>query len=301
MIITYQRPDTIGHNLDPEAPDAAQSIDALIALAREASRSPDPAAALQKGIEERFDVYQSVPAEGADGRITGYFTASIPVSTSRSPRDTVPIYESAPGRRSGLTRRELAAGRFRARVRYWTASPIDLMFFQTEGSGWGLLPDGKRIWLADDGDNKHRWHGLKPALVECGLADETLDGRGLRELLKSYPAAVQQKLADLDPSYVFLSSRDSAAVELVARRSVAVDPRYAPLGLPALLSSSELVSPSSAETRPFTRVVFTADVGGAIKGPDRVDYYWGEGDLAQAEADRLAHDGDLYVLLLKKR
>ncbi|RFA06414.1 hypothetical protein B7R54_18705 [Subtercola boreus] len=26
MIITYQRPDTIGHNLDPEAPDAAQSI-----------------------------------------------------------------------------------------------------------------------------------------------------------------------------------------------------------------------------------------------------------------------------------
>ncbi|RFA06878.1 hypothetical protein B7R21_17975 [Subtercola boreus] len=27
MIITYQRPDTIGHALDPEAPDAAQSVD----------------------------------------------------------------------------------------------------------------------------------------------------------------------------------------------------------------------------------------------------------------------------------
>ena len=52
-------------------------------------------------------------------------------------------------------------------------------------------------------------------------------------------------------------------------------------------------------TEDFTRFVFTHDVGSAIRGPVRVDLFWGSGVRASAEAHRMRHPGRLYVFVLR--
>jgi membrane-bound lytic murein transglycosylase A len=48
---------------------------------------------------------------------------------------------------------------------------------------------------------------------------------------------------------------------------------------------------------PLTRLVLNQDSGAAIKGPARVDVYFGPGEMAGAVAGRMSADGDLFILV----
>ncbi len=80
---------------------------------------------------------------------------------------------------------------------------------------------------------------------------------------------------------------------LTAGRSLAVDPRYIPLGLPLWLDTNW---PEEAG-RPLRRLVVAQDTGAAIKGPVRGDFYWGTGDTALSFAGRMKQRGRYYLLL----
>jgi membrane-bound lytic murein transglycosylase A len=47
---------------------------------------------------------------------------------------------------------------------------------------------------------------------------------------------------------------------------------------------------------PLERLVFAQDTGGAIRGPLRVDYFWGFGDEAGALAGRMRQPGRQWLL-----
>src|SRR6266542_3564235 len=81
---------------------------------------------------------------------------------------------------------------------------------------------------------------------------------------------------------------------LVAGRSIAVDPRYIPLGAPVFLATTH---PASAT--PLTRLVVAQDTGGAIRSPVRADFFWGSGAEAGAQAGRMRQPGRMWVLLPK--
>jgi membrane-bound lytic murein transglycosylase A len=49
--------------------------------------------------------------------------------------------------------------------------------------------------------------------------------------------------------------------------------------------------------KPLSRFVFNHDTGNAIRGPGRVDLFWGSGDAAEAAAGRLKHQGTLMFLV----
>ena len=53
--------------------------------------------------------------------------------------------------------------------------------------------------------------------------------------------------------------------------------------------------------RPVTRFVLNQDTGGAIRGPQRADYYFGTGDEAGALAGYMNRQGRLYFLVRKQR
>ena len=53
-------------------------------------------------------------------------------------------------------------------------------------------------------------------------------------------------------------------------------------------------------SRPFSRFVLNQDTGGAIRGPGRVDLFFGRGDEAGELAGQTKHLGSLYFLLPKK-
>ena len=75
-------------------------------------------------------------------------------------------------------------------------------------------------------------------------------------------------------------------------RSIAVDRRYIPLGLPVWVDTTDPLDGS-----PLQRLMLAQDVGGAIRGPVRGDVFFGWGAEAEARAGRMRQPGRLFVLL----
>jgi membrane-bound lytic murein transglycosylase A len=81
-------------------------------------------------------------------------------------------------------------------------------------------------------------------------------------------------------------------VPLTARRSIAVDARFIPLGAPVFLATT---FPNSLQS--LNSLMFAQDTGGAIRGAVRADFFWGFGDEAGALAGRMRQSGKMWVLL----
>jgi membrane-bound lytic murein transglycosylase A len=72
--------------------------------------------------------------------------------------------------------------------------------------------------------------------------------------------------------------------------TVAADPKFVPLGAPVFLSVD----------RPEANGLWVAqDTGGAIKGANRFDTFWGAGDYAATTAGGMQARGRAYLLLPK--
>jgi membrane-bound lytic murein transglycosylase A len=85
-------------------------------------------------------------------------------------------------------------------------------------------------------------------------------------------------------------------VTLTPGRSLAVDPKFIPLGAPVFVAT---VDPLDA-SRPLRRLMVAQDTGGAIRGPVRGDFFWGHGGDAAERAGTMRGRGSLYLLLPKK-
>jgi membrane-bound lytic murein transglycosylase A len=81
-------------------------------------------------------------------------------------------------------------------------------------------------------------------------------------------------------------------VPVSAGRSLAVDPRFVPLGAPVYLATTW---PNSK--RPLQRLMMAQDTGSAIRGAVRGDYFWGPGEQAGIQAGRMNQRGRFWVLL----
>jgi membrane-bound lytic murein transglycosylase A len=102
-------------------------------------------------------------------------------------------------------------------------------------------------------------------------------------------------------SYVFFKILDkigdigAQGVPVLTGRSLAVDRRYIPYGVPVWLDASH---PDNAIN--VQRLLIAQDTGGAIKGPLRGDVFWGFGDMAAQIAGQMKSKGKSYLLLPKK-
>jgi len=75
---------------------------------------------------------------------------------------------------------------------------------------------------------------------------------------------------------------------VVGHVSAAADPAFTPLGSPLWLSAD----------RPEVNGLWVAqDTGGAIKGANRVDTYWGAGVIAAITAGGMSARGQMLVLV----
>jgi len=71
--------------------------------------------------------------------------------------------------------------------------------------------------------------------------------------------------------------------------TVAADPRFVPLGAPVLLAGMD---------NPAANGLWVAqDTGGAIRGPNRFDTFWGAGEEAAATAGGMQSHGRAWLLL----
>jgi len=106
-------------------------------------------------------------------------------------------------------------------------------------------------------------------------------------------------LLNVNPSYVFFRKLPDLAPEkgpigamgrsITPLRSIAVDPDFTQLGAPVWLEKDGGAA--------FRRLMVAQDTGGAIKGAQRADIFFGTGDAAGDAAGTVKDGGRMLVLL----
>lgn len=218
-----------------------------------------------------------------------------PTRVRRLKRRLVPYYTRAEidGKRKPLAGHELA----------WLADPLDRYVLHVEGSGRVRFPDGREIALDYDEQNGHPWRPLGRYLAEQGILPlEEVTLPRIREWAVTSGARLEAAIAT-DPSYIFFATgrdvregpRGALGVPLTQGRSIAVDRRHVPLGSAIWLVSNWPERPN----QPLMRLVFAQDTGGAIKGVQRADFYWGGGRDAERVAGTTKERVRLHTLAIR--
>jgi membrane-bound lytic murein transglycosylase A len=182
----------------------------------------------------------------------------------------------------------------------WAADPVELFFLQIQGSGRLVTPEGQTIRIGYAGQNGREYVAIGRILREKGVLGE---GPG------KYPGSMQglmawirdnpeegRKVMHQNRSYVFFRELTgdgplgSIGVPVRREASVAVDPAFVPYGAPVWLEVD----------RPEANGLWVAqDTGGAIKGANRFDTFWGAGEDARVIAGGMSARGSALVLLPK--
>ena len=293
-----------------------------------AMNTPDDAT-VRAFFEQRFQPWQATQEDGStDGLVTGYYEPLLKGDRVRTERARHPLYAVPDdlvtvdlasvypelknlrlrGRLAGnrlvpyATRKEIEAGGNGLRAIAWAEDPVDLFFLQIQGSGRIELPDGSHLRVGYADQNGHPYQSIGRLLVERGeLKLEQASMQGIKDWGARNPAKRPELLA-ANPSYVFFRELPNGltgplgalGVPLTGGRSIAIDPRFIPLGAPVFLATTQ---PNSPE--PLNRLVMAQDTGGAIRGGVRADFFWGFGDAAGELAGRMKQRGRMWVLLPK--
>lgn len=261
-----------------------------------------------------------------DGRAhaTGYFEPEIAGSRTRAPGYDIPVYRRPPDLIEvdlGDFAKDLEGRKLRGRiegnrlVRYadraaidagalagkgleiaWAADGPEFFFLQIQGSGRLRLPDGSVMRIGYDSQNGHDYVGIGRLLRDRGeLAPGQATMQGIIEYLRADPvrgAAVMRE----NPSWIFFRELTgpgplgALGTPVTGRVSIAADPKYIPLGAPVFLSMDR-AEPNG--------LWIAQDTGGAIKGANRVDTFWGAGAEARAIAGGMSARGVALLLLPK--
>jgi membrane-bound lytic murein transglycosylase A len=298
---------------------AARTVDA---------KNPD---ALRTWFTTRFQPWVMVNEDGSHtGMITGYYEPVLQGSRAFSRQNPYPVYgppddlitvelsEIYPelknlrlrGRLEGkkivpyYTRSEWdqQKSKHSQKVIVWVSNAVDLFFMQVQGSGQVALNDGSRIRLGYADQNGHPYRSIGRWLIERGeITLEQASMQGIKEWVRMNPQRLDE-LLNQNPSMVFFRELPlvgkgppgAMGVPLTPERSLAVDPRYIPLGAPVWLVTTH---PNTDQM--LARLMIAQDTGGAIRGAVRGDFYWGSGPEAGNMAGKMRQTGRLWVLMPK--
>jgi membrane-bound lytic murein transglycosylase A len=253
---------------------------------------------------------------------TGYFEPEIAGCRTKQPRCEVPIYKrptdlidvdlglfsddlkgkSIRGKVNGTKlaqyddRAAIESGSLAGRgleIAY-ANDVVDFFFLQIQGSGRLRLPDGGVMRIGYESQNGRGYTGIGRLMKDRGLIT---DGsmQGIVAYLRANPED-GRKIMHENKSFVFFRELTGAGplgamgYPVVGEASVAVDPKFVPLGAPLWLSMDR-AEPNG--------IWVAQDTGGAIKGANRVDTFWGAGDRARGIAGGMSARGAALVFLPK--
>lgn len=303
-----------------------------------ALKMPAPSAdAARRYFETWFLPMQASNRGEATGLFTGYYEPELNGSRKRTTRFATPLYarpvdlvavdlgafrpglkgERIAGRVEGgrlvpyATRADIEAGALanRSAPIVWVDDATAAFFLHIQGSGRVRFADGSAVRVAYDGQNGHVYTAVGKILVERGaIAREQLSMQSIRAWLQANPREAPG-LMNENASFVFfkeqpladpsLGAEGAQGVPLTAEASLAVDLRFHALGVPMWVAANAPSQDADEADAPFRRLMVAQDTGGAIRGPVRGDVYWGAGAKAEEVAGRMAHKGQLFVLLPK--
>lgn len=290
-----------------------------------ALRAGDEAGA-RAALETWFAPFKATNNDREGGLITGYYEAELEGALFPGAEYRIPVYgrpddlviadlglfaSELRGRRvvgrvedgrllPYLTRKDIDRGGLGGRnlELLWAKDPVDVFFLHIQGSGRVRFPDGSERRIGFAASNGHDFTGIGRALIDEGkVPREQASMQGIRAWLRAHPEEAERIMVR-NARYIFFRWIDgegpigAQGVALTAGRSLAVDPRFLPLGVPVFLDTTW-----PGGKRPLRRLMVAQDAGAAIKGPLRADFFWGSGEPALEQAGRMKQEGRFYILL----
>ena len=293
---------------------------------------PTPTAESARALlQQHFQPWQLTNPDGSEsGLITGYYEPLLKGSRTRTERYRYPLYSRPddmitvelnglyPELNGRKLRGKLEGNRLKpyysrgeievsqsplaGKEFLWTDDIVDLFFLQIQGSGLVRLESGEEVHVGYADQNGQPYQSIGKVLIDRG---ELKADKASMQGIKDWGRKNLDKLRDLlnsNPSYVFFRElpKDlpgplrALGVPSLGERSIAIDPRYIPLGAPVFLATTY---PNS--NKPLQRLMMAQDTGGAIKGAVRADFFWGAGNGDGKQAGAMKQQGRMWVLLPK--
>lgn len=182
----------------------------------------------------------------------------------------------------------------------WVRDPVEFFFLQVQGSGRLRLPDGDVIQIGYAAQNGWPYTAIGAVMRQRGLIG---DGpgqyagsmQGIMQYIRAHPDEGRALMRE-NRSWVFFRELKgdgplgSLGVPVRAESSVAADPSFVPLGAPVWLDLDR----SEADG-----LWIAQDTGGAIKGANRFDTFWGAGENASRIAGSMSTTGRALILVPK--
>ncbi|MBA3897640.1 MAG: MltA domain-containing protein [Sphingomonadaceae bacterium] len=236
-----------------------------------------------------------------DGKafVTGYYEPEIAGSRVQAPGYGVPVYARPPDSPDPLPDRAAiddGALAGKGLEIAWAADPVELFFLQIQGSGRLALPDGPVMRIGYAGQNGYPYTAIGALMRERGLiVPGQLSMQSIMAWLRAHPEEGHALMRE-NRSYVFFRELTgdgpvgALSVAVTPRTTVAADPAFTPLGAPVFLS---------LDNAGASGLWVAQDTGGAIKGANRFDAFWGAGNEARTIAGGLSARGQAWVLAPK--
>lgn len=286
-------------------------------------------------FEDHFTPYTMLGDNGPEGLFTGYYEPTLHGSTRKHGHYTVPIYgrpNDLVNVNLGDFKPDLEGERIVGRVDknqtlvpyydrediedgaikkqhteiVWVDNAVDAFFLHIQGSGRIKLDNGRTLRVGYAAENGQPYVAIGKALVERGaLNKDNVSMQSIRDWLEKNPRDAADVM-DINTSYIFfqkLKGDDgpldgpigAEGVSLTPRRSLAVDRKLVPYGVPIWLDAED---PDGQQN--IQRLMVAQDTGGAITGAVRGDFFWGAGDEAAHKAGLMKSKGQAWVLLPKQ-
>ncbi len=175
----------------------------------------------------------------------------------------------------------------------WAKDPVELFFLQIQGSGRLRLPDGSILRIGYDTQNGRDYTGIGALMKSRGLLQPGQTSmQGIVGWLHDHPVEGQAIMRE-NKSFVFFRELEgppqgAMGYAVTGQVSAAADVKFVPLGAPVVLS---------LDRQDATGLWIAQDTGGAIKGSNRFDTFWGAGAAAEATAGGMAGRGTAFLLL----
>ncbi len=235
---------------------------------------------------------------------TGYFEPELDGSPVRTGRFQYPLYRRPPELQDGTvfhSREAIESGAIAGRglELAWLDDPVDVYFLQVQGSGRIRMTDGTVVRVGYAGANGHAYRSIGQEMVRRGT--HSLDQVSAPEIaswVRKNPGA-GKALLYTNPSYVFfrrittLDPQDgpigAMGRSITTMRSVAIDPKFTVLGAPVWIEKDG--------RGPIRSLMVAQDTGGAIKGMQRADIFYGTGAGAGDAAGTIKDTGRMVLLL----
>ena len=188
----------------------------------------------------------------------------------------------------------------------WLKDPWERFILHVQGSGQVRLPEGKLIRVGFAGSNGRPYRSIGRYLIEQGfISDQELSLRRIKEFLQQNPDLMEETF-NVNERYVFFHMIErgegpigSLGIPLSPGRSIATDQTVFPPGALAYIISRQPIFDEQGRfigKKEMRRFVLNQDTGVAMRGPGRVDLFWGSGEDAGRVAGEMREEGSIYFL-----